>query len=454
MDKSITVFEYGYLADETDKNESKRINWISSAAFKYLKQLCLCSESESSFIRLRMVDSTEVLQTQNYAGVILTPDGTQIEILPKIAKAAYPQQNKLAHDESRESLLVMLACLGDFRHIKTEAANIKQQKMPLLEVFISQFLASVNHLIKRGLRSDYTQREDNLFYLKGKLQVGKQLKHNLVNQHKFHVEFEEFLADRPENRVIHSALNCVKKLSRSMANQRLQQELAFAFADIPVSRDHYQDFQRQRIDRGMAHYETPLAWAKLILNAFSPLTMKGSNSATSLLFPMEAVFESYVAAQLPGLINDGFQLQTQARSSKLVKHGNNDWFLLKPDLLIHQGNKQLCVMDTKWKNLDINMANGTDKYGLSQADIYQMFAYGHNYLGGEGDMFLIFPYQDKFPKAVELPFIFTDKNGEASRLRLWLVPFQISPIQGRLLLPERANKAPVSNIFKSNAFCC
>ncbi|MDO6678427.1 McrC family protein [Shewanella sp. 4_MG-2023] len=452
MDKSITVFEYGYLADESDKKESKRINWISSAAFKYLKQLCLCNESESSFIRLRMIDNTEVLQTQNYAGVILTPDGTQIEILPKIGKAAYQLQNKLAEDESRESLLVMLACLGSFRHIKTEAANIKQQKMPLLDVFISQFLASVNHLIKRGLRSDYTQREDNLRYLKGKLQVGKQLKHNLVNKHKFHVEFEEFIADRPENRIIHSALNCVKKLSRSMANQRLQQELAFAFADIPVSRDHHQDFQRQRIDRGMVHYETPLAWAKLILNAVSPLTMKGSHSATSLLFPMEAVFESYVAAQLPRLINDGFQLETQTRSTKLVKHGNSDWFLLKPDLLIREGIEPLCVLDTKWKNIDISKANGTDKYGLSQADIYQMFAYGHNYLGGEGDMFLIFPYHDKFPKAVELPFVFTDKDGEESQLRLWLVPFQIQADYGRLLMPDRAKSTCVQKVFKPEVF--
>jgi 5-methylcytosine-specific restriction enzyme subunit McrC len=28
--------------------------------------------------------------------------------------------------------------------------------------------------------------------------------------------------------------------------------------------------------------------------------------------------------------------------------------------------------------------NGTDKYGLSQADFYQMFAYGHKYLKGGG----------------------------------------------------------------------
>ena len=452
MDNSIIVFEYGYLANVANKTDSKRISWIPSADYEYLKHLCLCTESESSFIRLKMIDSTEVLQTQNYAGVILTPDGTQIEILPKIGKAAYQQQNKVAEDESRDALLVMLACLGNFRHIKTETANIKQQKMPLLEVFISQFLASVNHLIKQGVRSDYTLREDNLLFLKGKLQVGKQLKHNLINKHKFYVEFEEFLADRPENRIINSALLCVKQLSRSMANQRLQQELTFAFADIPVSKDHHQDFQRQRIDRGMAHYEAPLAWAKLILNAYSPLTMKGSHSATSLLFPMEAVFESYVASQLHLFVKTGYQVKPQISSLKLVTHGDKDWFQLKPDLLIHDATKSVCVLDTKWKNLDVSKANGTDKYGLSQADIYQMFAYGHNYLNGEGDMFLIFPYQNDFDCPVVEPFIFTNTNGNENTLRLWLMPFQILPNKGKLMLSAKANSAPMNTIFTPDVF--
>ena len=33
--------------------------------------------------------------------------------------------------------------------------------------------------------------------------------------------------------------------------------------------------------------------------------------------------------------------------------------------------------------------NGTDKYGLSQGDFYQLQAYGQSYLGGQGDVVLI-----------------------------------------------------------------
>jgi 5-methylcytosine-specific restriction enzyme subunit McrC len=45
----------------------------------------------------------------------------------------------------------------------------------------------------------------------------------------------------------------------------------------------------------MSYYESALDWAKLILRGFSPVSGVGKHDAPSLLFPMEAVFEAYVA---------------------------------------------------------------------------------------------------------------------------------------------------------------
>jgi len=58
------------------------------------------------------------------------------------------------------------------------------------------------------------------------------------------------------------------------------------------------------------------------------------------------------------------------------------------------------------------------KYGLSQGDFYQMFAYGHHYLPGEGDMILIYPKTENFPETLQ-SFEFSDK------LRLWVTPFDL-----------------------------
>ncbi len=431
-DKNITVFEFGFVTACHKAKPRKDIKVISNDAFEYLKTCCLCDESDSRFLKLKITDGMEVLQVQNYVGVIFTPDRTQIEVLPKTSKT-------MDESEARQSLLVMLKALKQFRHIQTNSANIEKQKMPLLEVFISQFLDSVNTLVKRGLRSDYVPRTDNLAYLKGKLNIGKQLQHNLVNKHKFFCEYDEFLQDRPANRLVHAAIHKVGKFTRSARNQKLLRELSFVFHDIPLSTDHSVDFSKLKLDRGMKHYETPLEWARLILDGFSPQSMKGANSAISLLFPMEAVFESYVAAVLANQLEPGYTLRTQARSTHLVKHGDHNWFQLKPDLLVTKGSENISVLDTKWKLIDQEKNTGSEKYGLSQVDFYQMFAYGQNYLGGQGNLFLIYPYHDTFTRPIQAPFEFTDLNGKATALKLWVVPFEIKPSGSRVIWPVGSN---------------
>jgi len=422
--QNVTVFEYSHLGKGEKAAKSSRITQISESAFNYLKQLCLCDESESRFLSFKNLDNTEVLRLNSYAGVILTPDGTQIEVLPKIAKRLEGTEGE---DKARQTLLTMLKTLGQFSHIQTSSANISKAKMPLLEVFITQFLDSVNTLVKRGLRSDYVKQEDNLFFLKGKLQVGKQIRHNSINKHKFCVEYDEFLQDRPVNRLLHAALQKVASYTRSARNQKLLRELRFVFDEIPVSHNVKQDFSQIKLDRGMSYYQSPLAWTRLILEGFSPLTMKDTNSAFSLLFPMEAVFESYVESILKKQMPDGLQVRGQVRAEYLVSHKNKDMFNLKPDLVIYKEQKIHAVLDTKWKLID---GGGKDKYGISQADMYQMFAYGHKYLAGKGDIVLIYPQHDGFTQAVEHSFDFSDD------LKVWVVPFVIGEGLERLLLPK------------------
>ena len=50
--------------------------------------------------------------------------------------------------------------------------------------------------------------------------------------------------------------------------------------------------------------------------------------------------------------------------------------------------------------------------------MYQLFAYGEKYLGGEGDIFLVYPKHDGFLAPLPV-FEFHD------RLRLWAVPFDL-----------------------------
>jgi 5-methylcytosine-specific restriction enzyme subunit McrC len=66
---------------------------------------------------------------------------------------------------------------------------------------------------------------------------------------------------------------------------------------------------------------------------------------------MEAVFESFVAQTLPDEVPPHLKVKSQAATYSLVKHGPNDCFKLRPDLLIQsrQPVQTKMVMDTKWK---------------------------------------------------------------------------------------------------------
>ena len=278
-----------------------------------------------------------------------------------------------------------------------------------------------------------------LFALRGKLQMAQHLRANLVRRDRFFTEFDEFSPNRPENRLLHAALRRVLDWTSQHAHQQLARELCFVFADVPASQNPTVDFQRVRQDRGMAHYDATLAWTRLILQGVSPLTGSGAHHATSLLFPMERVFEAFVAKHLPRQLAQGFSLRTQVSGKSLVQHQGQDWFRLKPDLLVQEAKTAHLVLDTKWKLLNSQLHSGADKYGLGQGDFYQLYAYGQHYLGGQGDLVLIYPKTDTFaqPLAVFEFLPFTDP----SKLRLWVLPFCLELKQ--LLLPQCAQSKQI-----------
>ncbi len=425
----ITIYEFDALiAAGSDAGNAEGLHHIPDQVYAWLEDQCLraAEEGEAAWLRLTQRRGRRVVQVTSFVGVIRAPDGFQIEVLPKVGKAIGGGAK-----EARQLLIEMLCCLQGFRHIQTDSAKITATRMPLLEVFIAEFIRTVEHIVKRGLRSDYSSRQDNLFALRGKLLTAPHLRQNLFRADRFFTEHDEFSTDRPENRLLHTALRRVLTLSASQANQQLARELQFVFSDVPASTQPRIDFQRVRLDRGMGYYADALAWAHLILDEESPLTGTGGHRAPSLLFPMEAVFEAFVAKYLARQLVRPLTLKTQAHSHHLVRHREQNWFRLKPDLLIRDAGRDAFVLDTKWKLLDRMKANGTDKYGLSQSDFYQLQAYGQSYLDGKGDVVLIYPRTAMFDQPLPA-FEFPKLEG----LRLWALPFCLR--SRRLSVPPEA----------------
>lgn len=119
------------------------------------------------------------VQAKNFVGVIRLPDGFQVEILPKLN----------APEEKLRGLVVeMIRTLKNFAGKKFLDAELDMARLPLYEIFIRAYLEMVLELVKRGLRSSYTLREENLNFLKGKLLVGRHVRKNFAHGEKFSVQ--------------------------------------------------------------------------------------------------------------------------------------------------------------------------------------------------------------------------------------------------------------------------
>jgi len=407
---TVVVREYARLTTATVAEPSLDMAQVSATAFDWL-----CAESarlQRAGAQLVQLDDRRSLRLDSYVGVIETPCGTRVEILPKSADDANDATT------SRLLLRLMLERCLDLPTRETAPTDIQAFDAPLTEWVMRQFLHELQRLVKRGVRFDYHPVQEEQRFLRGRLDMMRQLRQPPGRAHQFQIEHDIFDADRPENRLLRTALDRVCRLTRDAGNWRLSHELASYLAPVPSSTNVVADFRRWRRDRLLAHYRRARPWCELILGDMLPVSIVGSWHGCSLLIPMEKLFERYVEACLRRTLPTGATLTSQGRREHLARHQGASWFALVPDLLVSTGDRTI-VIDTKWKRVDKALSNGTDKYGLSQADFYQMYAYGQRYLDGEGDVALVYPKTSTFDAALDV-FAFSEE------LRLWVIPFDLN----------------------------
>ena len=352
-----------------------------------LKEFALANPTdEQGNYRPALVSKYNRLYTQNYVGIIETRRGTVLEILPKVDFAEDTETTK-------QVFLNMLRAWRGFKSLaQFNESSIKAiRHFNMFEVFVHLFLNNLVLLTQRGLARHYQLVEDNLPCLRGRILFPQHIRENSVNRTRFYVGYDEFTADRPANRLIHSTIYKLIGSVRQPSNQQLLHQLRICFADIPVSPRLRSDWQRHRVDRSMPHYEAVMQWVGLFLFNHGLTTFSGTHVNQALLFPMEEVFEDFVAFSFRRHQRQFF-LRTQGPQEPLASIGGKDVFYMKPDISLMSGGKVKFILDTKWKR--INEGDSDRKHGISQADMYQLFAYGKKY--GCKHVALVYPKTKDF----------------------------------------------------------
>lgn len=419
MSTLIIVREHAHLVSQPLYAPSFDLASISQSAFDWLCNL------QSSFKKngatILQVENSYRLKLDNYVGILQTPCGTTIEVLPKHVDTS----DETAIQAARHLLINMLKIALDLPARTADTADVELFKYPLIEWVMKAFINALDHLMKRGLRFDYQHVEEEQRFLRGQLNINKQLRQPPGREHIFNIRHDVFLPDLAENRLLKTALMNVCKFTQQPTTWRLAHELASILTEVPTSKSIRDDFCQWRNDRLMAHYQPVRPWCELVLGQQMPLAMQGSTTGISLLFPMEKLFETFVEKKLRNHLPLPYHLKSQAANKFLCEHDQGHMFQLRPDLLIMRGNQVCAVLDTKWKL--ISSADKGAKYGLSQSDFYQLFAYGHKYLqGGKGPMMLIYPKTTTFTEPLPL----FDYGND---LKLWVIPFDLH--EGKLEWP-------------------
>lgn len=311
----------------------------------------------------------KVIIAQNYVGVLSLNNGTSIEILPKI----YSEKDDLKADMCREILMKILSRLEVFPFIPEKMAGIDTAKMKLFDIYVSVFLKEIKRIIQLGIRQEYEKVTQKGNVLKGRLLFKQQLEKNYVHKERFMISYSQFNLNTPQNRILKSTLVF---LSFNVDNERLRQsikECLVHFDSIQVSTAPSDDFKLCGQNRLTKYYEDALRIAEVFLKKSTFVNRSGSYNMPTLLFPMEKLFEAYVAKLIQ---NDqrfeSYTLSAQDNMFHLLQHPKR--YKLRPDLVLRKGAEAI-IYDTKWKRLEFD-----EKYLVpSQSDLYQMYAYGKKY---------------------------------------------------------------------------
>ena len=266
------------------------------------------------------------LKAGNYVGIIETRRQTVLEILPKvdIAKGGKIEETKR----------VLFNMLRSWRGFKSKAvfneSNINAvRRFNMLEVFVHLFLNNLVMLTQRGLARHYQPVEDNLPCLRGRILFPQHIRENASNRARFYVGFDEFSANRPANRLIHSTINKLTGTVRQPRNQQLLHQLRISFSDIPLSTHPQSDWDRHRVDRTIQHYDAVMQWVGLFLFNHGLTTFAGKHVNQALLFPMWEIFEDFVAASFRRH-GGNLSVRQQGPMKPLARRGNDKVFYMKP----------------------------------------------------------------------------------------------------------------------------
>ena len=360
------------------EHEKKPFAWDS----RRLSALARLNQARGDDILLPAFDrdGNPAVQATQYVGVVRLGCET-IQVLPKIYR---PGTDAVA--EATRNLLHLLAMAGDIPIREHALAPLLRRRSDWFEILSHLFATHLTEAWQRNVVRGYQACEDDASpTLRGRWRLAAQLRRP-ERRHLFAVTYDEFTPDNPLNRVLRFVVERLWTLTRDSENRRVLSNLRAWMDEVTLlPAVTAADARPDLLTRLHPSYVPLLNLARLFLDGGSLQLSGGSEEAFAFVFDMNRLFESFVfrflhrhrAAILPpDWQNCALLPQSSGTTTHLAHREGRDVFRLEPDIVLRSpGGAFPLLLDTKYKSL-----TPTDRAGgVSQADMYQMYAYARRY---------------------------------------------------------------------------
>ncbi len=346
--------------------------------------------------------SRRTIRALNFVGTIGLGDRA-IEILPKVDGDDGAVRNRL---------IEMLSIAGAVPHLEGGITALAPTAHTVLDAFMQAYLRELTLQWRRGRIADYRRETRNRSALRGKLVFAEQLRRNHLHPERFFSSADEFLVDNQVSRLLKAGVEVCRRTAPADMTRRSAATLLPEFEDVGDQHWSQSELDGVQTDRRSERF-APLLWlAKMLLRTRLP-DRPGAAKTYSLLFDMNEVFERYIGNLLRRVCPSPLRVQLQAGGRSLFTRGGKPAFRLYPDVAVRRGEGFVCVLDTKWKRLDLD-----DRYeGVRQSDAYQAYAYAREF--GCRCVVLLYPVSSVGSQGRVASYTLSPLDGESQRVEVW-----------------------------------
>lgn len=345
----------------------------SSKELKYIRD-----KFNNCFTFIKGKDET-ILTCKNAVGV-LELGNTIYRIYPKVGELLniFNMINKIASSSHRK-----INSKGYLYFDPKVIIDVEDENKELIDVLILIFLKELDKVKRKGYTKCYIKKEDNIYFLRGKLSISKQIKKNYLGN-KFFCKYNDLVYYTSENIIIFLTID--KLLKRYSLKKDTRSKLLTYFNEFKglFNVDGVNEFNISNIkylkNRTNTHYETLVDIAMVILNnKFASSIKWGQSKFCNFMIKTDLLFEQYIFVILDEIIRlkySKYYLEYQYTIDTIAKIDNkyqiieNSFLKMDSDIVIFEKltNKPVLIIDTKY--IDIYQKSKLNNYAY-----YQMLSY-------------------------------------------------------------------------------